>query len=383
MIRASGGVRVAVAVAAIAVTAAACGSSTNSGASASSPAGSSSGASSSAGSSSSSASGTIALLLPENKTARYEAADRPDFTAKLSQLCPSCKLIYSNAGQDAPTQQQQADAALTNGAKVLVLDPVDSAAAATIVNEANQKGAKVVSYDRLIKGSKPNVYISFDNERVGELQGQALLSRLNALGTTKKGDVVFIDGDPTDNNAGLFKAGAHKILDSQVTVGKEFDTSMYDPATAQKEMEQAITALGKNKIVGVLAANDGMAGGVITALQNAGFNPIPPVTGQDAELAGVQRVLAGTQYMTVYKAVKPEAEQAAELAFDLLSGKDISSMATLTTDNGTEKVPSILLKPVAVTVSNIKSTVVADGFHTVAQLCTAQYAAACKKAGLQ
>jgi D-xylose transport system substrate-binding protein len=367
---------VAVSAVAVAVLAAACGSS-----------GSSSASNSSAGGSSSSGggatSGKIALLLPENKTARYEAADRPDFTNKLKALCPNCQVLYSNAGQDSSVQQQQADAALTNGAKVLVLDPVDSEAAAQIVNEADQKGVKVVSYDRLINNSKPDVYISFDNEKVGELQGQALLDRLNALGTTSKGKVVFINGDPTDNNAGLFKAGAHKILDGKVTIGKEYNTAKYDPATAQSEMDQAITALGKSNIVGVYVANDGMAGGVITSLTNAGFNPLPPVTGQDSELSGVQRVIAGTQYMTIYKAIKPEAEQAAELAYDLLQGKSISSMATTTTNNKAADIPSILLQPVAVTKDKVESVIVGGGFYTAAQICTSQFAAACTAAGVK
>jgi D-xylose transport system substrate-binding protein len=366
---------IAVSAVAVAVLAAACGSSSSNSASNSS----SSGASSGGGATS----GKIALLLPENKTARYEAADRPDFTNKLKALCPNCQVLYSNAGQDSTVQQQQADAALTNGAKVLVLDPVDSNAAAQIVNEADQKGVKVVSYDRLINNSKPDVYISFDNEKVGELQGQALLDRLNALGTTTKGKVVFINGDPTDNNAGLFKAGAHKILDGKVSIGKEYDTAKYDPATAQGEMDQAITALGKANIVGVYVANDGMAGGVITSLTNAGFSPLPPVTGQDSELTGVQRVVAGTQYMTIYKAIKPEAEQAAELAFDLLQGKSISSMTTGTTNNKAADIPSILLQPVAVTKDKVQSVIVDGGFYTAAQICTSQFAAACTAAGIK
>src|SRR5947209_12693306 len=252
-------------------------------------------------------SGKIAILLPETKTARYETQDLPNFKAKLKALGFDVdnNLIYSNANQDASAQQQQAEAALTNGAKVLVLDPVDSDAAAVIADAAKAKGVSVVSYDRLIKGSDAvNYYISFDNEQVGKLQGQSLLT---ALGSKAKPTIVMINGSPTDNNATLFKAGAHSVLDGKVTIAKEYDTPDWSPNKAQDEMQQALTALG-NKVDGVYAANDGTAGGAIAAMKSAGVNPLPPVTGQDAELAAIQRILTGEQYMTVYKAIKPEAE---------------------------------------------------------------------------
>jgi D-xylose transport system substrate-binding protein len=326
--------------------------------------------------------GTIALLLPETKTARYEAADRPYFEAKFKQLCSGCEILYSNATQDAAKQQQQAEAALTKGVKVMVLDPVDGKAAASIVAKAAQQGVKVVSYDRLTQGAI-DAYVSFDNERVGKLQGETLLKALGDK--AKTGNVVLINGDPTDNNASLFKKGAHSVLDGKVTVGKEYDTPQWSPDNAQREMEQAITALGRDSIVGVYAANDGTAGGAIAAMKAAGFNPLPPVTGQDAELAGIQRILAGEQYMTIYKAIKPEAEMAAQMAYDLLQGKpafDGVDAPQSTVKNDTKDVPSALLTPVAVTKDNIKDTVVQDGFHTAAQICTSQYAQFCAQAGI-
>ena len=333
--------------------------------------------------------GTIALLLPETKTTRYETADKPDFEAKMKELCPDCQIIYSNANQDATQQLSQAEAALTNGAQVLVLDPVDSAAAATIADKAKAQGVPVIAYDRLILNSDGvNYYVSFDNVEVGKLQAQSLVDKLNQMGIQDP-TIVMINGSPTDNNAGLFKQGAHSVFDplvqaGKLTIAKEYDTPDWSPDQAQTEMQQALTALS-NKVDGVYAANDGTASGAIAAMKAAGLNPLPPVTGQDAELAGIQRILAGEQYMTVYKAIKPEAEAAAQLAYDLLTKTPVPADMTngKTTNNGKIDVPSVLLTPVAVTKDNIKSTVVADGFWTVDQICTADYADACKAAGLQ
>jgi D-xylose transport system substrate-binding protein len=322
----------------------------------------------------------IALLLPESKTARYETQDRPLFQAKLQQICSDCQVIYSNANQDATAQQSQADAALTNGASVLVLDAVDGAAAAVIADRAKQQNVPVIAYDRLITGTQNvDYYISFDNERVGVLQGTALLQALQGKSNPQ---VVMINGSPTDNNASLFKRGAHSVLDGKVQIAKEYDTPDWSPDQAQNEMQQALTAIG-NKVDGVYAANDGTAGGAIAAMKAAGVSPWPPVTGQDAELAAIQRILTGDQYMTVYKAIKPEAEDAAILAFDLATGAQVPSSATNgQTQNQAKQVPSILLTPVSVTKDNVKSTVVADGFWTRDQICTSDYAAACQQAGI-
>lgn len=335
------------------------------------------------------ASGKIALLLPETKTTRYETADRPYFEAKFKELCPNCEVIYSNANQNADTQLSQAEAALTNGAQVLVLDPVNSTAAAVIADRAKSQGVPVIAYDRLILNSDGvNYYISFDNEKVGELQAQSLVDELSRQGKQNP-QIVMINGSPTDNNASLFKAGAHSVFDPLVesqglTIAKEYDTPDWSPDQAQNEMQQALTALG-NMVDGVYAANDGTAGGAIAAMKTAGLNPLPPVTGQDAELAAIQRILSGDQYMTVYKAIKPEAEAAAQLAYYLLTNTEVPSDMTngATVNNNTIDVPSILLAPVAVTKDNVKDTVVKDNFWTVEQICTADFAEACESAGLQ
>jgi D-xylose transport system substrate-binding protein len=367
-----------VAAAALTFGVAACGSDDNNSSSSSTN-------SSTAAASSGAKSGKIALLLPESKTARYESQDKPNFVAKMKELCPSCEVIYSNADQDAAKQQSQAEAALTQGAKVLVLDPVDSASAASIVTRAAQQKVPVISYDRLILNSKPDYYISFDNVKVGELQGQSLVDKLKADGQAS-GKIVMINGAPTDNNAKLFKQGAHSVIDkSGLKVAKEYDTPDWSQDKAQAEMEQAITALGKNGFVGVYSANDGNAAGIVAAMKSNGVDPTKvPITGQDAQLDGVQRILAGQQYMTVYKAIKPEAEAAATLANDLLQGKQPDAgVVNGKTNNGQVDVPSVLLKPVAVTKDNVQDTIIKDGFWTPAQICVGQYAAACKSAGIQ
>jgi D-xylose transport system substrate-binding protein len=327
----------------------------------------------------------IALLLPETKTARYETQDKPLFEKKVKELAPDAEIIYSNANQDANEQQSQADAALTNGAQVLVLDPVDSASAASIVTKAKAQNVPVVSYDRLILNAPVDYYISFDNEQVGKLQGTALLEKLTKDGNVGK-TIVMINGAPTDNNAKLFKAGAHAVLNDKVKIGAEYDTPDWSPDKAQSEMDQAITKLGKTGFVGVYCANDGTAGGAIAAMTGAGIDAkTRPVTGQDAELAGIQRVLSGDQYMTVYKAIKLEASAAAEMAVSLAKKSGVPSGMTLSkVNNGQADIPSVLLTPVAVTKDNIKSTVVADGFWTAAQIMnTPELQAAGKAVGLQ
>jgi D-xylose transport system substrate-binding protein len=329
--------------------------------------------------------GSIALLLPESKTARYESQDRPNFERKVQELCPDCEIIYSNAGQDAARQQQQAEAAITQGAEVMVLDPVDATAAGPIVTRAKQQDIPVISYDRLITDADIDYYISFDNVRVGRLQGESLTQKLDEEGEGD-GTIVMINGAPTDNNAKLFKQGAHSVIDeSGLKVGREFDTPDWSPDEAQQEMEQAITALGNDGFVGVYAANDGTAGGAIAAMKSAGIDPSTrPTTGQDAELAAIQRILVDEQYMTVYKAIKPEAEAAGELAVALVRGEEPpSGLVTDQVDNGMKQVPSVLLKPVAVTKDNIQDTIIKDKFWSVQEICSGRYADACQQAGIE
>jgi D-xylose transport system substrate-binding protein len=328
--------------------------------------------------------GTIALLLPENETPRYETNDKPGIEKAVSEKCPNCEVIYFNAGGDAEKQQSQGEAALTKGAEVLILDPMDSKSAASIVEKANAQGVPVVSYDRLIENSEVAAYVSFDNERVGELQAESLSEKLKEDGKAK-GPIIMINGDPADPNAALFKKGAEKGLEEAgVDVAKSYDTPGWTAENAQREAQQAITSLGNDGFWGIYAANDDTGGGAIAAMKGAGINPAErPVTGQDATVAGLQRILAGQQYMTVYKAIPPETEISAEIAIALLEGEEVpQEKVTEEVDNGKTEVPSVLLEPVAVTKDNVKDTVIKDKFVSPSELCTGPYAAACKEAGI-
>ncbi|MEY9211152.1 sugar ABC transporter substrate-binding protein [Thermobifida halotolerans] len=329
---------------------------------------------------------TIGLLLPESKTARYEKFDRPYFEEAVAELCPNCEVSYQNADQDVSKQQSQAEAMLTEGVDVLVLDAVDAEAAGSIVQQAKGQGVPVVAYDRLAQGGV-DYYVSFDNKTVGRVQGEALIEGMEKAGTAGDGPIVMINGSPTDPNAADFKAGAHEILDGQVEIGAEYDTADWSPDKAQQQMEQAITSIGADNISGVYSANDGMAAGIIAALKSAGVDEMPPITGQDAELAGIQRIISGDQYMTVYKAIRPEAEVAAAMAVAAATGEEYQGTdehpLTEATDGAGETVPAVLLEPIAVTAENIEDTVISDGFYTVEEICTDEYADTdlCKGAG--
>jgi D-xylose transport system substrate-binding protein len=353
---------------AVAVTLGACGSSDNT---------------SSGGSS---ASGKIAFLLPETQTARYETQDKPLFEQKVQELCPNCEILYQNADQDPTKQQSQVEAAVTEGVDVIVLDPVDSTSASGMVNRAQQADIPVISYDRLILDADLAAYVEFNSSEVGKQQGDALAGALADNGNPK-GPIVQINGDPKDNNAKLFKEGATSVFqDKGIDVAKEYDTPDWLPENAQKEMDQAITALGNDGFKGVLAANDGTAGGVIAALKGAGIDPTTiPVTGQDAELAAIQRIIAGEQYMTVYKPIQPLADNAATLAVAVVNGDDPASSDVINgeEDNGKEQVPTAITDTIPVFEDNVNDTVVKDGYWTAKDICTKQYAQDCKDAGIQ
>ncbi len=317
---------------------------------------------------------TVALLLPESKTARYEALDRPFFTERLAEL-GDYRVLYSNADQDAAKQQAQAEAALASGVAVLVLDPVDSAAAVSIVIAANAAGVPVIAYDRFIEGGEIAYYVSFDNEAIGRLQGTALVERLAEDGAP--GGILMVNGSPTDSNALEFKRGANQaVAAGDLTVLAEFDTPDWSPNQAQDWVAAQITQFGE-RIIGVYAANDGTAGGAIAALKAAGADPFPVVTGQDAELAAIQRIISGDQYMTIYKDIRAEATLAAEVAVALIEGRPIVSDLTIS------GVPATLLTAQVVTVDTVLSTVIADGIYTIDQICTPEYAAACAAAGIR
>ena len=322
---------------------------------------------------------SIGLLLPDSVTARYEAFDRPLIQAKIKELCSDCTVDYANAAGSAATQAQQISSLIAKKVKVIILDPYDYVGVKSSVQTAVDAGIKVVAYDRLAQGPISG-YVSYDNEKVGELQGQALLDAMGA-DATPSSKIVMINGDDADPNAAEFKAGAHAKLDGHVDIAYEA-SGLWKDTVANQKVTAAITSLGAKNIKGVYSANDAMAGGIATALKGAGINP--PLTGQDAELTAIQRILAGFQSSTVYKAYKPEADAAAEIAVDLLNGKPITSVADTTKTSGSgNKVPAKLLVPVSVTKANIEDTIVKDKMYTVAQICTADYASFCTANGVQ
>lgn len=326
----------------------------------------------------------VALLLPENATPRYEARDKPTFEKQLAESCPTCELRYYNAAGDAAKQLSQAESALTAGASVLVIDPVDSNAAGAAVASARQQGAKVMSYDRVIYDAGVDYAVKFDNVQQGAVGMRSLLDKLKKDGKTS-GNVVMMNGDPVDSGAKPEKEGAHSVIDkSGFTVAAEYDTKGWSAANAQNQMQQAITKLGASGIDGVYAGNDGMATGVIAALKSAGVKPMPPVTGLDTQLDAIQNMVAGDLYESTYLPVETEAQIGAKAAAALANGKKPSGdLLNGTVDDGAQKVPAYLLESIAVTMDNMKEMLIDSGYLTVDQICTADYEKACVKAGLR
>ena len=365
------------AFACLAFGAAACGSSDSSSSSSSSGAASTSSSSGGGGKAQ-----KVAVLLPDTQSSvRWETADRPLLKAAFAAAGVPAEI--QNAQGDKQTQQQQAEQAITNGAKILLLTNLDSGSGAAIETLAKNRGVKTIDYDRLTLKGKANYYVSFDNVKVGQLQGQGLVDCLS--GTTKP-TVAELNGSPDDNNATLFAQGYNSVLDPLYAAGKlkkgpNQAVPNWDNQAALTIFEQMLQKTS-NKIDGVLAANDGLGNSVISALKSRKLKSLP-VTGQDATLQGVQNIIAGDQCMTVYKAIKAEADAASKLAISLSKGtQPPSGLINGTSDDGTRKVPSVLLTPVAVTTANIKDTVIADGFLKRSDICTGKFAADCTKAGL-
>ena len=330
--------------------------------------------------------GKIAVLLPDSQSSsRWEKDDRRFFVQAFQAAGLSDKdYIISNAGGSASTQQTQADAAITNGATVILLVNLDSGSGATIEANAAAKGVKSIDYDRLTLKGAADYYVSFDNVSVGKLQGQGLVKCLTDSNVANP-KIAELNGSPTDNNATLFKQGYDSVLQPKYD-SKEYtkvaDQSVpdWDNQKALTIFEQMITA--NPNISGVLAANDGLGNAVVSALKTRHLNGKIPVTGQDATAEGVQNVIAGDQCMTVYKAIKAEATAAANLALELRDGKTpTETMSKL--NNQTKDVNAVLLVPVSVTKDNIKTTVIADGFRTVDEICPASLTQQCTALGLK
>jgi D-xylose transport system substrate-binding protein len=319
----------------------------------------------------------VGFLLPESaSSARWEANDHPDMVAAIKASMPNASLDVTNANGSDTTQLSQAEADLAKGDCILIVAPHDSTAAATIVEKALAQHVPVIAYDRLIQDKNTAFYVSFDNVKVGQLQGQYISDNYQSYVTANgNNNLVMINGSQTDNNAVLFKQGAHSALDPLISGGKltkvyEQFTPNWDNPTAETEMQAALTQTG-GKLAIAYVANDGMAGTVIAALQQAHLAGKVLVTGQDATVAGIQNILLGNQSMTVYKAISKEANAAAQLAAALSAGTSTDSLTngakTATQDGG--NLASVLETPVAVDKTNIASTVLADGFVTKADIC--------------
>jgi D-xylose transport system substrate-binding protein len=328
---------------------------------------------------------TVGLLLPEKANTRYDKFDYPIIENKVAELTEKRgKVDYQNADASAETQANQLQQMIDDQVDVILLDAVDAHAIAGGVKKAKDAGIPVIAYDRLAEGPI-DAYISFDNELVGEVQGRSLIEALgDDIDTSDK--IVMMNGSPTDPNAKQFKAGALSEINGKVQIAKTYDTKDWKPENAQANMTEAIAAIGASNIAGVYSANDGMAGGVIKALEAAGVTKLPPITGQDAELAAVQRIVTGEQYMSVYKSYPAEAEAAAELAVAKVQGRDIQfdALTRDRVDSPTDKeIRAKLVPVVALTKKNIDETVLADGIYKLSEICTADYKSACSAAGLK
>ncbi|WP_171110344.1 MULTISPECIES: substrate-binding domain-containing protein [Streptomyces] len=323
---------------------------------------------------------TVGLLLPSRAVPRWEHSDKPLIEKRLKELCSRCTVQYANAESDARRQQQQVMSMITKDVRVLILDAADTKALRSSIQEAHRAGVPVVAYDRLAEGPISG-FVSFNGAQVGRLQAEGLLTAMGE--EASRGSVVMMNGDPTSTNAAWYRSGAMSVLAGKVKIGRSYTTQGWSTDNAYANMSAAIAALGPNRISGVLAANDAIAAGVIAALKNAGVRDLPPVTGQDADLEAVRRIITGEQYMTVYKPFKAEADAAATMAVALGRGENLDDIATTTIDSSTtEDIPSILLTPTAVTRDNIEQTLIKDGVYTIDQICTPELRRACSEAGL-
>ncbi|WP_215845197.1 D-xylose ABC transporter substrate-binding protein [Candidatus Pantoea bituminis] len=303
----------------------------------------------------------IGMAIDDLRLERWQK-DRDIFVKKAESL--GAKVFVQSANGNEETQMAQIENMINRGVDVLVIIPYNGQVLSNVIAEAKREGIKVLAYDRMINNADIDFYISFDNEKVGEMQAQSLVKRV------PQGNYFLMGGSPVDNNARLFRDGQMKVLKPLIdskkikVVGDQW-VDAWLPENALKIMENALTANG-NKIDAVVASNDATAGGAIQALSAQGLAGKVAISGQDADLAAIKRINNGTQTMTVYKPISKLADNAANIAVELGEGKQPKSNATL--NNGTKEVPAWLLEPIAVDKANIESTVVADGFHKKSEL---------------
>ncbi len=329
--------------------------------------------------------GSVGVILPDATTSpRWEANDRPLLQKAFEDA--DIEADIQNADGDVSKFGTLCDGMINAGVDVLMITNLDSESGSACLRKAQDAGIATVDYDRLTLGGGASYYVSFDNVEVGKLMAEGLQKCLSDAGKTEGVNFVQINGDPTDNNAALFKQGyvegMKPVVDSGAYTLVGDQTGEWDANVAGTAFEQLFTQNG-GKIDGVISANDTMAGGIIARLKANGLNGKVPVTGQDASVEGLQSILTGDQCMTVYKAIEKEANAASELAIALANGEDPSSLATGSVKDTVldVDVPSVLEEPTAIYKENVKD-VIDDGFQTAADVCTGEYAAACTEAGI-
>ena len=312
--------------------------------------------------------GTIGVILPDSKSSvRWETADRKYLEAAITDA--GFKADIQNAEGDTQKMATIADSMIAEGVKVLMIVNLDSDSGATILKKAKDAGIKTIDYDRLTLGGGADVYISFDNVQVGTLQGEGLVKCITDAGT-KNPKIAVLNGSPTDNNATLFAQGYDAVLkplfdDGTYTLVDDQSVPGWDNQKGGQIFEQMLATAG-GSVDGVLAANDGLGGAAIAVLQKNDLQV--PVTGQDASVDGLRNILTGDQCMTVYKAVKTEADAAAAAAIALASGEEPETNGTVTDTQLNTEVPAVLATPVAIYKDNVKE-VIDDGYQTAADVC--------------
>lgn len=300
---------------------------------------------------------TIGMSIDDLRLERWQK-DSSIFTEKAQAL--GAKVFVQSANGDDSTQISQIENMINRGVDVLVIIPHNGDVLSNVIAEAKREGIKVLAYDRLINNAELDFYVSFDNEKVGELQAESIVA------AKPTGNYFLMGGSPVDNNAKLFRKGQMKVLQPLIDKGniKVVGDQWVDSWLAEKAlqiMENALTA-NNNKIDAVVASNDATAGGAIQALSAQGLSGKVAISGQDADLAAIKRIVSGTQTMTVYKPISKLADKAADIAVGLAKGGEVTSNAVL--NNGVKEVPAYLLTPIVVTKDNIDETVIKDGFHS-------------------
>ena len=326
----------------------------------------------------------IGVILPDSKSSpRWETADHQYLEAAFEAA--GIDYDIQNAQDDKTAFQTIADQMITNGATVLMIVNLDSGTGKAVIDKARDQGVATIDYDRLTIGGNADYYVSFDNVSVGKLQGQGLVDCLADSSESDSPVVAELHGSPTDNNATLFKEGYDSVLQplfesGELTEGPNDWVPDWNATEAITMFEQMMTA-EHNEIDGVVAANDTLAGSVISVLEKNKLNGKVPVTGQDATVQGLQNILTGDQCMTVYKPIRQEAEAAAALAIGLATGEKKSADGVTVDPETGDEIPSMLLDPVSITIDNMQ-TVIDEGFVDPAELCADTFAERCESAGI-